>query len=354
MFSKVICRFILLITGWQEPSLIYPVKGKCVAIYPHSSYWDFIFISLYLIAYPEVFLGNVKILMTERFSWLFFFMNHLVSAPDRYVRFFIQKGFSKPRAIAETFKYMFLSLFSKHFSLSKVCDAASVSCSTVDCIAEQLINTPNFIFLISPSGSISAKAWKSGYKIIAKKLNVDILVGGISYSKKTLVTTFRYNIHSTDAFDEDLDLQLIPYFDSIGTIKSETVIDYPTMTSFIGSCVVVPLLFKISVLCGLVGVCTSVISLYYHSTTETCFHILDLYSSIFASYMIFCVAHFSVEFMTMFNCLLFSGATFFLGRSWHCNRPRRLDYHINHSLFHIFSSMACYLLLTDVIEYYEF
>jgi hypothetical protein len=389
MFLQVISRFILTIMGWQEPKLKYPVVGKCVAIYPHSSYWDFILVSLYLWGYPELFNGNVRILITERFSWLFFFMDHLIPAPDRFVRYFMQKeGYSKSRAILTTFKYVTLSLFSERYSLSKICDTSVVKFNTIDFISGKLSLTPNFIFLISPSGSISSEAWKSGYKTIAQKLNADILVAGISYSKKTIISTFRYkallntqththtqtqtqtqttdedNIYleaeknlssSSSPADqpEDIDAILKPYFESIGTIKNSTAIDYPTFTSFICSCLISPLIFKVNFFAGLVGIATSIISLYYHYTQETCFHQLDLFSSIFTAWMIYFLASDSVEVLSLFNCLIFSAGTFFLGRSWHCNRPRKENYHINHSFFHIFTSLACYMLLNDVIDYYN-
>jgi 1-acyl-sn-glycerol-3-phosphate acyltransferase len=150
-----IARGILLITGWS------PIKDEIfdrlnqyehtVLVFSHTSYVDFYVLALYLMAYPKE-LAAVRTLVKPQ--------------PFQYAGWLLRK---------------FGAIPSTHVD--------EKNGGAVDRIVQTLQQSPRFIFLISPKGSIVKREWRSGYYHIANKLDSHVRVAGLDYEKMAVVVS---------------------------------------------------------------------------------------------------------------------------------------------------------------------
>jgi 1-acyl-sn-glycerol-3-phosphate acyltransferase len=56
-------------------------------------------------------------------------------------------------------------------------------------IVNELKETPQCLFLISPKGTIIKSEWRSGYFVIAKELDAELIAMGFDYEKKCVVAS---------------------------------------------------------------------------------------------------------------------------------------------------------------------
>ena len=107
-----------MILGWKKIQRISPSGSlkKTILIYPHSTRFDYIMFLLSTWAsYDVVNDANFKVIMSERYSWLFFLSSSIISAPDEYVRYFIDKGYTHNQSVYMSWRNGFLSLFFKGY-----------------------------------------------------------------------------------------------------------------------------------------------------------------------------------------------------------------------------------------------
>jgi hypothetical protein len=186
LLASIVCKIILFCSGWKT-SVTKSIKhlnsiDNAIIIYPHSSYFDYVFYSLYYYAYN---LTDIYTIMSERFIPFPKLCPSLVPAPDYNVRHYMDKGVSRLKAIYYAWRDKFRGQE-----------------------IEQKYNKTNFVnyltdhfkdrkykILISPTGSITSQKWKSGYYHLSKNLNVPIVVCGVDYEKKDLVVS---NIFQAD------------------------------------------------------------------------------------------------------------------------------------------------------------
>lgn len=140
---KYISRTTLMIMGWsplnQNYISIMNNNHKMVFVFSHSSYFDFCIMVLYKLAYPQ-YLSNMKTLIN---AYYFNIMN----------KFLLYVG-------------------------------GIPANNNVNNISNILNQQDQFLFLISPKGSILKKDWKTGYYYVAKQCQCPIIAGGLDYEKK--------------------------------------------------------------------------------------------------------------------------------------------------------------------------
>jgi hypothetical protein len=179
--TNFICKIILYTIGW-EISFNYDkfkINKKAILIYPHSSYFDY-FIS---ILYTSQLDYNMYTIVSERF--LPFNIKGVIPAPDKYIRYYMSKGYSRFQAFCQCWKNTIFRTKVEVENMEKT--------GYVNYLYDYLKDMDEFKLLISPTGSVSEGKWKSGYYHIAKKLNVPIIVTGVDYKLKTCIVKDVYN-----------------------------------------------------------------------------------------------------------------------------------------------------------------
>ncbi len=175
-FLSIIFKCVLYVIGWNiNYDLKYKIESsadKAVLIYPHSSYLDYFFFCLYYYAYE---LDNFYVIVTERFVPFEFMCRYLIPAPDFAVRNYMEKGYSRLGSI-------FYAWIDRIKGVES--NSAYTRVNFVKDICDKMKNKKNYYILISPTGSVSKKSWRSGYYYIAKELEIPIAVVGIDYKKR--------------------------------------------------------------------------------------------------------------------------------------------------------------------------
>jgi len=144
---SIIARIVLFMIGWSPierktfSKLLY--YRRVLVVFSHSSYYDFYIMIIYILAYPEE-LAHVRTLVKPQ--------------PFKYFGWLLKRFGAIPSTRIE-----------------------DKSGGAVDRIVEELNNSKDFIFLISPKGSILFREWRSGFYHIAQKLQVPIIVVGFDY-----------------------------------------------------------------------------------------------------------------------------------------------------------------------------
>jgi 1-acyl-sn-glycerol-3-phosphate acyltransferase len=149
-----ICRILLISFGWKPFYSPEQRKlNKSVVVISHTSIWDAIVFVVYKLAYPE-WLGHAKIVVkTEIYDVCPEFVQNILN----------QMGFVRAPSYAVK------------------------NGGFVNATAESLQNLKSYMFLISPKGMRDVGPWRTGYYVIAQKLNVDIMAGGLDFEKKKIV-----------------------------------------------------------------------------------------------------------------------------------------------------------------------
>lgn len=335
LFSHLFSNIVLTVTGWQplRPNTIS--QGRHVLVYPHTTRFDYLLVLLLKQAYPDAFGSKMHIVMSERYSWLIPAKN-IVSAPDPYVRWYTSRGYSYSGALARCW---LKSIFRMKLERDEI------RSNFVSEIVESFKDKDNFCILISPTGSVDLTAsWRSGFWHIARGLNANVLVGGLDYVDKVARVT-EPQILSDEYMDDWHRLNRVFHtFKGYGT-KCSSLVDYPTFSSFLATFIVVPRVLEISPHIGMWTMIMSIVSFYYHYTREERLCVLDMLGSSVAFVSLGWLIHSHGMEISLWSYALMCGAFFFLGRSWHNNRPRCNNYHITHSLFHILAAAGIYTLI---------
>lgn len=147
---RLLSKTILWMMGWyplnQQLIDMIAKHKRLVCVFSHTSYYDFIMMVLYYLAYPE-YLRNLRTLITpvyfDRLSWLLRLVGGM-RAPPLYVKY---NG-------------------------------------TVLNIIKELKEMDNVYFLISPKGTILRSSWRTGYYYIAQGLECPLIALGMDYERK--------------------------------------------------------------------------------------------------------------------------------------------------------------------------
>lgn len=176
---RLISKIILFSIGWNISSgkdLKYITEtNKAILIFPHSSYYDYIFFSLYYYAYKW---EDTYTVMSERYILFPSLCKTLIPAPDYYVRYYIEKGCSRVMSV--------LYAWSDKINNREV-KRDYKKTSYVEFLKDYAKDMKKCKIIISPTGSVSDRKWKSGYYHIANGLNFPIVLCGVDYKIKNLV-----------------------------------------------------------------------------------------------------------------------------------------------------------------------
>lgn len=160
MILRLIASFILYIMGWNIPDSLFLEKineeKRCVCIFPHTSNFDFIIMSLYGLIGEGFIYNSYVIIKPQLFNNFGFILKHL--------------KFLKATPLEES---------NKGF---------------VKYAVERIKNDKKALVFISPEGKRDKSPWRSGYYYIAKELNCKIYIIGLDYEKKELVISQDYKI----------------------------------------------------------------------------------------------------------------------------------------------------------------
>jgi len=218
---QVFCRTFLSFFGWEyrvDRNLIDNQK-RIVAIYPHTSKWDYFLSIFYLLSHYDVFERSYYIIKPQLFEGFF----------GKFISYF--NGLPSSR-------------MEEH------------GLGTVDRISKKLLEKDEFLFLISPEGMLNFNEWRSGYFNIAKKTNAVIVVLGVDYEKKMIKIISQTDTINDDSnfeemekkFKEDMS-QIVPLYpeNCITSFQVENIKD--KVTSVIDYSYVLTYLSVLSLLC---------------------------------------------------------------------------------------------------------
>ena len=140
--------------GWQpldaKAHRILAENPRCILIYPHTSFYDFLLYLIYSLEDPVLHRRSRVLInphFTERFQWILKYVGSIESTRRE-----IRQGGATAR------------------------------------ILEALTPMDEFIFLISPKGSMEAyHEWRTGFYHLAKQLQVPIITAGFDYQKKCFI-----------------------------------------------------------------------------------------------------------------------------------------------------------------------
>lgn len=144
-------RFILAVMGWKqlnEQDLLNYLNVKpVVVVFPHTTYADFFFFMLYMVAYPEIYKYTHGIMNEYHYNKFYYVVKFL-----------------------------------------HLCSATKVTDRGKGCVNQTIeyLRNKDFIFFISPEGTISKAPWRSGYYAIASTFKCPVRVIGFDYLKKKI------------------------------------------------------------------------------------------------------------------------------------------------------------------------
>lgn len=146
-------RWLIWFQGWEQLGEKEKEQFKkypyVLILYPHTSYWDFFYMVLYKLAFPDE-LGNMYSLVKPQIL-------------DRFP--FLENYGLIRSARLEDKNSGFTQKITQFFQIKKN-------------------KGETFKLLISPKGSMSKTTIRTGYYHIAKELNLVIMVAGIDYARR--------------------------------------------------------------------------------------------------------------------------------------------------------------------------
>ena len=153
-----ISKLILYLTGWKfidkdQMDRIYNIGNKSIWTFSHTSTWDAIVLLLYKYAYPEY---------------------------GKRLKFAV-----KPQVYDVLPKWTHSIL--DNIGFIKATAYENKNGGFVKFVVERLQKEREFSFLISPKGMRDNSPWRSGYYVIAKELNCELVACGLDYEKKKII-----------------------------------------------------------------------------------------------------------------------------------------------------------------------
>jgi len=157
-FLQKISKLILYINGWnfiddEQMNRIRRISNKSVWTFSHTTNWDAFVFLLYKYAYPDI--GK-----RMRFA----VKPQVYDALPKWTHSVLDKiGFIKATAYEDK------------------------NGGFVKSVVNRLQKEEEFSFLISPKGKRDNSPWRSGYYVIAKELNCDLVACGLDYERKKIM-----------------------------------------------------------------------------------------------------------------------------------------------------------------------
>jgi hypothetical protein len=156
-FLQKISKIILYISGWQlvneeEVERIKRISNKSVWTFSHTSRWDALLFLLYKYTYPEIFQKTRIPLQPQVYDAL-------------------------PK---------FAHSFLNHIGFIKTTPHEVKNGGFIQTIVDTLRKEKEFIFMISPKGKRDNSPWRSGYYVVAKEFNCDLVACGLDYENKKI------------------------------------------------------------------------------------------------------------------------------------------------------------------------
>ena len=319
-------KTLLMVLGWKEPLVKVEMNPKSIMLFQHSSRLDYLFFLLYVAAFPEHFERyNFFTIVSERYSWIIP-VKGIVAAPDPYVRHYMKYGDTYASSLWKCWTKPLPKFVhnSKYGFVKKICT--------------QLENRDDYVLMISPTGTTrNTPDWKSGAMIISQDLGCELVIAGIDYVEKRAKILSKFDCNYFSRSTNKPSNTVVASFDSIARLDSQnaSVVDYPTISSIVGSYILLPRLALISDFFLVWGIVMSVVSFIYHHSSEHRFRTLDVVCCSISFFFIYLHLYMSSMSVSLLASVMMSSGFFFLGRSWHHTNPRACDYHIHHSLFHL-------------------
>lgn len=180
--------------GWEplDSDVLYKLKKytRHVVLFSHTSYWDFYILLLYMITYPKE-LKHVRILI-------------------------------KPQP------FQYFGRLLRYFGAIPSTKVEEKKGGAVDRITQELNKNREFLFLISPKGTIMKKEWRSGYFHIARDLGANIAVAGLDYQSKCVFLSdeFLPESSSVNLTAQNYMSKIVPLYPERETIS----VDYNPLT----------------------------------------------------------------------------------------------------------------------------
>lgn len=329
----IISHSILHLIGWKHPDQvtknILKNQDKAIVIYPHTSNWDFIITLLYRFSSPEVLSDMTLVVKPQLFKYPL--INKYVWEPLNLL----------PASSLENPGLGFIN-------------------STYDSLKSKF----RYKLFISPKGKRDKSHWRSGYYWLAKKLEVDIILVGLDYTKKTYVVYPPYklddykNITQFEILLKHKMSSIIPLYPECELMiqnyssVNKSVVDWILVSSWLSSIYPLYLLYFIDLPVFIFGCSCIVSSHLYHFYEERnhFYRVLDvsltLISALLYLIRIIYLKRYFEQVNGVFNLLLFITLYFYIEG---CGREkvneRTLKYYTHHIFFHVLCGITSSYLL---------
>jgi len=164
-----ICFSLILVLGWKPmgKEILKAAKNidRAVCIFPHTSYFDFVVMSLYRLAYPVVFADLWVVMKPQLFT-------SKLSPILRKLRFI---------------KATKLEKSEKKYPMEAKTVAIKENKGFIASTADMMKSHKRYHIMISPEGRLLKSRWRSGYFWLAKNLECPIISIGICYYRRKMV-----------------------------------------------------------------------------------------------------------------------------------------------------------------------
>lgn len=349
MIFKYICSCILLLLGWKfidRNSLRYiKSRKKKVAVYNHTSYFDFFFFFMYKVLYTEF--GDILFGVNEKwFNRFSFFFSKIGCIPVTNRTTGVHGGFVQ---------------------------------NTVDFLKYK----DSYCLGLSPEGTLQKSNWKGGYYYIAsglneyennkKKLSCDfkkekiyIIPIGLDYENHCIFIGSSLDLDDyscRETLEEDLQREMLymtPLYPEkslvCGTYEtSPTFCDYPVLTTWISSVFCLYYLIPYNVVISFFFIICFFITFIYHYSEENYLIRLDRYYSrlwiLIYTWSLWRDSLLTTQLIP--QCTILAILSFFLywkGCGRELTNNRKDSYILYHSLFHL---VAGFLVVSPLFNRYH-
>lgn len=150
---SIISKTILYIFGWNplDEHILTILKNNkyLVCVFSHTSYYDFFFMVLYYLSYPDELQYLKTLIKPDYFNYIGWFLYKIGGIPSTHI--------------------------------------SQKNGGATDKIIQVLKSYPSSQLLISPKGTILKGAWRTGYYHIAQALKAPLIAIGVDYELKKVI-----------------------------------------------------------------------------------------------------------------------------------------------------------------------
>lgn len=201
-FASFVARCLLYFIGWHQPSeKVYNDLSRhehIIAVFSHSSNWDFVFMCLYFLAYPRLQGQLYTLTKPQPFKYFGTVLRSIGCIPAPRLEDQGSNGSASADSDVD------VSADSDVDASADSDDIIDKNVGFVNQLSTYLKTLNRFTLLLSPKGKRDIGDWRSGYYSLAKEFAAPCIAVGIDFESKQLVTCVDRWLEkmNTDGLDE--------------------------------------------------------------------------------------------------------------------------------------------------------